>query len=495
MILWMTYAVAVSLVIGLATILVERVVRSAVGPTRTLWAAALLLSLTLPALAPLRVGAGPAEPAGAEGAEVFSVAGLFPPTAIPLPRPDLVARAEPWLAAGWIVASALLALTLAGGFLRLGRRSRQWPRARVADGDFLVSDGFGPALLGVLSPEVVLPPWALKLDAERLRMVWAHEDEHRRAGDAGLLLGAAVTVMTAPWNPVLWWQLRRLRAAVELDCDARVIGRGVSPVAYGAMLLELSTRIPGLPLPVAALSKPPSLLERRLTMIVRGKKRGGPLSTVLALGLAAALVVLACEAPPPTAVEPTAGSDEAAGAVQVSEAALKIRQFATQAEGGPPLIYIDEVRVEGLPADLSPDGIERIEVIKGDAATAAFGVEAANGVVQIYRKESGLTPVAEGEGAAGAKATFEAQELWAREGVVVAEGDTVVKMRNVALSVREDRPQPDVFVDGDPFDGDLRDLPRDRIDRVEILKGKDGRKDAIYITLKKKKSGGGNGLR
>jgi hypothetical protein len=519
MILWMVYAVAVSALMGLAARLAERVVRGAGAPTRHLWAGAFVLSLVLPAVAPLRVTPAPAEPLTTVGVDVSSLAGLLGPMgSMSLPRPDLLARAEPWLAAAWAIASALLALTLAGGLFRLGRQARGWPRTRGVGGDFLLSDGFGPALLGVLSPEVVLPPWTLTLDAERLHMVWTHEDEHRRAGDAGLLLGGALAVVIAPWNPVLWWQLRRLRAAVELDCDARVIGQGICPVAYGAMLLELSTQIPGLPLPVAALSKPPSLLERRLTMIVRGAKRGGPASTVWALGLATALVVLACEAPPPTAVEPT-GSDEPAGAVRVTEVGLKVRQFANQLgdEGVPALIYIDNERVEELPADLSPDAIGRIEVIKGEAAAVTFGPDAVSGVVKVYTKaggltsdteadvtakgtfhlrmpakEGGLTPVKEGEG--DAKATFELQELKAREAPVLEEGDDVAgaKKGGLALFVGEDRPQPDVFVNGEPFEGNLRDLSKELIDRVEIVKGQEGRKDAIHITLK---SGGGMGSR
>jgi hypothetical protein len=63
----------------------------------------------------------------------------------------------------------------------------------------------------------------------------------------------------------------------------------------------------------------------------------------------------------------------------------------------------------------------------------------------------------------------------------------------MALQIGEDRPQPDVFVNGEPFEGDLRDLSKELIERVEIVKGQEGRKDAIYITLKK--SGGGAGPR
>ena len=60
-----------------------------------------------------------------------------------------------------------------------------------------------------------------------------------------------------------------------------------------------------------------------------------------------------------------------------------------------PLIYVDGVRMDGgMPGDLSPDQIDRVEVVKGDAATELFGEEAAGGVVQIFLK----TPAAETPG-------------------------------------------------------------------------------------------------
>ena len=55
--------------------------------------------------------------------------------------------------------------------------------------------------------------------------------------------------------------------------------------------------------------------------------------------------------------------------------------------GGPsePLVYVDGVRLEGMP-ELDPDAIERIEVLKGLRATERFGEEASSGVIQIFLK-------------------------------------------------------------------------------------------------------------
>jgi TonB-dependent SusC/RagA subfamily outer membrane receptor len=89
-------------------------------------------------------------------------------------------------------------------------------------------------------------------------------------------------------------------------------------------------------------------------------------------------------------------------------AKIRLRGNVSAAMSNQPIIYVDGVRVrsEGLPKnvgatgyqgrgpnavygplnDLDPDDIERIEVIKGAAATTLYGTEAAAGVIQIFTK-------------------------------------------------------------------------------------------------------------
>ena len=61
--------------------------------------------------------------------------------------------------------------------------------------------------------------------------------------------------------------------------------------------------------------------------------------------------------------------------------------FESRAE---PIIYVDGVRVNGDRDEalqlLEPDQIDRIEVLKGDAAKELYGSEAGNGVIQIVTK-------------------------------------------------------------------------------------------------------------
>ncbi len=81
--------------------------------------------------------------------------------------------------------------------------------------------------------------------------------------------------------------------------------------------------------------------------------------------------------------------------------AIRIRGNSSLSQGNEPLIYIDGVRMENGSifadddeggADMSaldginPADIDRVEVVKGPAATTLYGTEAAGGVIQIFTK-------------------------------------------------------------------------------------------------------------
>ena len=312
---------------------------------------------------------------------------------------EATSRATAWLASflapadevvlvAWLVGSVVSTTIIVSGLWRLMRRTRRWAHAHVRGEDVLLSDGFGPALVGFLSPKIVVPTWALGLDDEQLRMTLLHEAEHRTARDTLLLLGSSIAVALTPWNAALWWASSRLRQAVELDCDARVLRAGVSRSAYGGLLIDLSTGPHLAPLSVAALSKSTSLLERRLEMMTNDVSRVGPVRMVGLAVVVGLLAVSACEAPTPSAihdVEPELSAIPAVQGEYESQAATVLR--SSSVEEAPPLIYVDGVRISGATLDeLDPRLIERIEVIKGRAAMGLFGESAANGVIQIFTR-------------------------------------------------------------------------------------------------------------
>ena len=165
-------------------------------------------------------------------------------------------------------------------------------------------------IVGLRQPEIVVPRSLLLHDAAAVRLVLAHEREHLAARDPWLLVGATVLVALLPGLPALWWMRSRLRLAVELDCDHRVLANRRDRVAaYGDLLLSLASRqlitSPG----SLGLSLHPSTLERRIVaMTTRPNRRRLPLLVVpIALG-----VVVACNAPLPTTEEQVAPNTKVA---------------------------------------------------------------------------------------------------------------------------------------------------------------------------------------
>ena len=69
---------------------------------------------------------------------------------------------------------------------------------------------------------------------------------------------------------------------------------------------------------------------------------------------------------------------------------IRLRGSASLGMRAEPIIYIDGVRVDGdrdaALQQLNPDQIDRIEVLKGDAAKELYGSEAGNGVIEIVTK-------------------------------------------------------------------------------------------------------------
>ena len=85
---------------------------------------------------------------------------------------------------------------------------------------------------------------------------------------------------------------------------------------------------------------------------------------------------------------------------------LRIRGNNSLVRPAIPLVYVDGIRVNGEAyqtdrrinqaasplRDINPEDIERIEVLKGAAATTLYGTEAASGVIQIFTKRGQAGP-------------------------------------------------------------------------------------------------------
>ena len=305
---WMLYLVAVGVLVTLGALAMEGAMRAFRLPQRWVWAAAMVLGLAIPAAArwvPRDAAPPAAAPAGEEVGTRIRLADLPAAAAGDLPRIDVAALDGP-LAAGWMGLSAMAALVLLSAAAVLERRRRRWRAAEVEGVPVLVSPATGPAVVGLFRSRIVLPAWVLDADPDVRALLLEHEREHLRAGDPRLLALGLACVALAPWNPAAWYALRRLRLAMEVDCDARVLARRADVRAYGSLLLEVGRRGTGGRLLAAAFSEPVSFLERRIRIMTSPRARFPWLRAGGFGAVALALVAVACETPGPVQTSPTA---------------------------------------------------------------------------------------------------------------------------------------------------------------------------------------------
>ena len=175
----------------------------------------------------------------------------------------------------WYAMSAAILLWGAANLARVWwivRRSRRTHAGngkpeRLDDVSVVVTDSVGPATVGIIRPSVLVPRWVLALPRSQRRYVLKHEDEHRRSHDARLLFVASMLIALVPWNIALWWVVRRLRLAVEMDCDNRVVSALGDPAAYGELLFRVAQAASRGPrLQPAFLGG--GMLERRLRLLL-----------------------------------------------------------------------------------------------------------------------------------------------------------------------------------------------------------------------------------
>jgi TonB family protein len=97
-----------------------------------------------------------------------------------------------------------------------------------------------------------------------------------------------------PWNAALWWQLRRLRLAIEIDCDHRVLLGSSEIRRYSTLLLEIGARSIAPRVSALAFARPKPFLERRIRVMTAPKNTNYVRTLGLAL-LSGLLVVASCQ--------------------------------------------------------------------------------------------------------------------------------------------------------------------------------------------------------
>ena len=459
---WIVYGLLMGLLVAGAAYAVERALRLVGLPARGVWAGAILLTLLLMAAAPVRAGVAeaPASPAvtSVEAASLDHLVAASAPTSLV----GWISRAYEALDAGlrsaltttaglvpagfdrgvliaWLLLSGSLASLAVWTYLLARRRLSGCPVHDVRGTRVRVAPEAGPALVGLLRPEVIVPRWFLHLSEDEQRLVLAHEEEHLRGADAWLLLLAACAAVILPWHPAAYWMLVRTRLAAELDCDARVLRGDVSAGAYGTLLIDLAARDSGFRLGAPAFAVGTSHLRRRLLAMKRTEPRFAA-ARGIALGALACLGLLAaCEAELPT----TAQIEELDVATAEAEAR---RVLVLGPEEADAQYTIDGLRVDAAEAQaLAPERIARIEVVK------TTGAEGEVARIRILTRAAGADAApATGDGAT----------------------PTMARLRLGGPDATDPADQPLLLVDGEQVDpGMLRGLSPDGIESIEVIKG------------------------
>ncbi|WP_243049581.1 M56 family metallopeptidase [Dyella sp. RRB7] len=311
MLAWMIYVIVVTIALSVAALVAEHAARRRQSPGRWVWAAALLASLLLPTIMAsvsvqvpdLMKPATPSIPVVLRNA-----------TSVPLPAAiiDLGSDDAPLLPGHthalwprlWAASSAVLLAALCLSAVMLHRRKRRWKQAKLGGKPVLVTPDVGPAVVGLLRPKIVVPIWLMQAPVAQQQWVMAHEQSHLDAHDPQLLTLALCLLVVMPWNVPLWWQLLRLRRAIEVDCDARVLRGGGNIKAYCETLIDVGQNQSAYLGAVTAMSESKSFLEQRISiMLLKPTKWTRALATALVC-LSIGMVAFAAQVSPPNAASP-----------------------------------------------------------------------------------------------------------------------------------------------------------------------------------------------
>lgn len=294
--LCVAYVIGVGALLGVVGLLTERALPAG-APRRWIWCVVIAGNIALPAIY--------------RGLHTAAVGGSHAHGTAASPE-------IPWLLSAqfnalfeilWLTTSALLLLWFCVDAVRVAHVLHSSRRKRMVDGvPVLMTDSVGPATVGIFRSRVLLPRWVLGMPAAQRQYVVRHEDEHRRSNDARMLFLASLPLLLLPWNLPLWWHLRRLRLAVEMDCDRRVVRALGGRAAYAALLLtvaEAGRRGPHLqPALLGAGS-----LERRLKALVAPASLRPALRVALPI-VALVLLIIVLMAPHPVlSTSPTSPHD------------------------------------------------------------------------------------------------------------------------------------------------------------------------------------------
>ena len=264
---WILYTLLVGALVGGSALLLERLLRAHGLASRWIWAGAMLLSSVWP-LGHLVWKNVPRAAPELVLPNLPPMAMVMEPLSLEVTPQSVLRLLDGPILLAWIVVSGALLLFFASLLIRTHRLRKRWQKGEAGGESVLYSDEWGPAVVGFVRPQIVLPGWCRGLDERALRLILDHEKEHVRAGDLRLVLSAGVLPVLFPWHLPIWWQMTRLRLAVEGDCDLRVLrARRGWTRPYVELLLDVGKRKQRRQAFAVLLSEPEQTLKRRIRIM------------------------------------------------------------------------------------------------------------------------------------------------------------------------------------------------------------------------------------
>jgi len=266
----------------------------------------------------------------------------------------------------------------------------------------------------------------------------------------------------------------RLRLAVELDCDARVLRAGSTPGSYGALLIDVAERASLIRLNALALADDSSHLHQRILAMKPERARFSLARGGVAASLGLVALLAACAADMPTAAD-----------IQQMDASTAVASAKKYSIVKDSLQYV----VDGVPmsADqargIAPADIDRVEISK----SAISG----HGTVHLWTKKALADAETVGT---GERLVALAVDGKAGADTVMVRTPTTLYVRRQPLMKLESGKQPVMIIDGVRVKStSLGSVNRENIVSVDVIKGAAAAKEygpdaeagAIVIRTKK----------
>jgi TonB family protein len=302
MTIWMAYAMVLGTVAAVAGLMLEGAARALRRPTRFAWLAALVLAIAAPIALPFLSSrlAKPVPPTALAGSVVAGQGAAV------IVQPSFADRAvaaahrlDRPLAGAWFTLTAICLLRFVAGVMKLRRGRAEWVARDIAGTTCFVTPDIGPAVVAMPGARIVIPEWVTALDQASLTTVVRHERQHVLARDTWLIVASAIAAGVMPWSPAVWIIRRRLRLALEMDCDARVLAEDPRVDRYGSLLLAIAQRPRFEAALAATLTESTSDLERRIDAMTTPAPRRPRLRAGLLSAVALGAIALACSMPSP----------------------------------------------------------------------------------------------------------------------------------------------------------------------------------------------------